>query len=396
MSNAPISMRLLLGLSVVALLSAAVAGFGLFTGSEPPAGPNAEDLVAGLASDLREGTQPEATSTTEDSEEHFQPHLAPIGAVAVPDDDLQATTTTAQPATTGTDAPPTTEADGSPTSTAPKRTTTAPKPTTTAPQSDLKASGPVTIQGKSGVVIENLAISNPNGPCIRVVGSSDVTIRNSQIGPCGNWGVFIDKSSGVTVQGNTIRTDSSKGGVYGHSSSTIAVIGNSITRSGRNPIQFDKVTGGGNRIEGNTVTNSPAEDMISLFKSGGTSGSWLRVTNNRLRNNTGKSNSGSGIMLGDAGGSYILVQGNSLADPGQAGIGVAGGSNIRVLGNTLASDAHSWSNVGIYVWDQYNSNCHAIEVRGNKVNWLNKHGQRNSAWDGGGCGVVAGWNDNDW
>jgi hypothetical protein len=222
-----------------------------------------------------------------------------------------------------------------------------------------------------------------------------VVIKNSTIGPCGSWAVYINESSGVTVQNTTIRTQSSKGGVYGHSSNGVQVVGNNISNSGRNPVQFDKVTGSGNRIEANTISNSASEDMISVFKSGGTSGSWLTVAGNTLRDNVGKSSSGSGIMVGDAGGQYILVQGNKLSNPGQAGIGVAGGTNIRVIGNNVSSSQFPWSNVGIYVWNQTGS-CGAVEVRGNSVNWVNSNGQSNPAWEGGGCGTVAGWDDNSW
>jgi hypothetical protein len=279
----------------------------------------------------------------------------------------------------------------SPPSTQPPQPTTPPSPTP-APGT---ASGPLRISNQSNLVLEGLSISNPNGPCVEIVGSSNVTIQNSTIGPCGSWAVFIDRSSGITVSGNTIKTQSSKGGVYALSSTTIKVLGNGISSSGRNPVQFDKVTGSGNRIESNTIVSNAAEDMISVYKSGGTSGSWLTVTGNTVKSNTGQSKSGSGIMVGDAGGQYILVQGNSLTDPGQAGIGVAGGSNIRVLGNSVNSAQFPWSNVGIYVWNQAGS-CGAIEVRGNTVSWVNSSGQSNPAWDGGGCGAVAGWSENSW
>jgi hypothetical protein len=229
-----------------------------------------------------------------------------------------------------------------------------------------------------------------------VIGSSNLTLRNSSIGPCGDWGIFIDKSSGVTISGVTIQTGSGKGGIYGHSSSGVAVVGNKISSSGRNPVQFDKVTGAGNRIEGNTITNSRAEDMISVYKSGGASGSWLTITGNIIKDNTGQSSSGSGIMLGDAGGGYVLVQANKLTNPGQVGIGVAGGTNIRVVSNSVFSAQLPWSNVGIYVWNQSCGSCGAVEVRGNSVDWVNSSGQSNPAWDGGGCGAVAGWNENSW
>ncbi|HEX6946710.1 MAG TPA: right-handed parallel beta-helix repeat-containing protein [Acidimicrobiia bacterium] len=386
MSKAPIPLRILLALSVIGLLALALSA-NPFAQHEDTL--TAADVIGDVPS-----TAPASSTTL--SFEPREPSLAAIGApgtaAMIDQPGADATTTTAEPTTTAPPPPSTS-------SSKPKATTTTEKqPTTTEGSSggDLEASGPVTINNKSGVVIENLSISNPNGPCVSIVGSSNVTIRNSHIGPCGSWAVFIDRSDSVTVSDNTIRTDSGKGGVYGHMSSGIAVIGNSITRSGRNPIQFDKVSGGGNRIESNTITSSPAEDMISIYKSGGTSGSWLRIRKNVIKNNTGGSTTGSGIMLGDAGGGYILVEGNRLTDPGQAGIGVAGGANIRVLSNTVVSAAHPWSNVGIYVWNQYGGSCHSIEVRGNKVDWLNKNGQRNSAWNGGGCGEIAGWSDNDW
>lgn len=266
----------------------------------------------------------------------------------------------------------------------------------TPPEAVLKSSGPVTIDGRNDVIVENLSISNPHGPCVRILGSSNVTLRNVSIGPCGDWGVFIDRSSRVTVQQATVRTQSSRGGIYGHSSSAIAVLGNFVSDSGRNPIQFDKVSGSGNRIENNTVASSPAEDMISIFKSGGTAGSWLRVAGNTVRDNTGESNSGSGILVGDAGGSFILVERNRLANPGQVGIGIPGGSNIKLLDNIVLSTRQPWSNVGIYVWNQSNSVCSNIEVRGNQVDWINSDGRSNPAYNGGGCGAIAGWNDNGW
>ena len=271
-----------------------------------------------------------------------------------------------------------------------------PEATSTPPLDPQRVGGPIIIKGEEGITIENWSISNPDGACVTVVGSSDITIKNSTIGPCGSWGVFIDRSSRVTVQGSNIRTGSAEGGIYALSSNAIAVLGNDIVNSGRNPVQFDKVTGAGNRIDNNSISHSASEDMISVYKSGGTSANWLTVRGNTVRDNVGESSSGSGIMVGDAGGSYILVQGNHLTDPGQAGIGVAGGSNVRVLDNTVKSARFSWSNVGIYTWDQSSSGCDNIEVRDNTVDWVDQSGQSNPAWDGGGCGTISGWDNNSW
>jgi hypothetical protein len=401
MSNPPIVFRILLAVSTLALLVAAIAIPASLGGqSTEVAALIGEETTSRAIGQALDDTGLDHLASVEPREAGGSfafPSVVQVEAVV---DETTPSIDSTLPAVGPTDPgrpSSTTTAPVKTTSTVPKSTTSTSTPNTTTVNTGPKtASGPITISNQSGAVIENLSISNPNGACIRVIGSSNVTIRNSTIGPCGDWAVFIDKSSGVTVEKNTIKTASSKGGVYGHSSSGVAVLGNTISHSGRNPIQFDKVTGAGNRIEGNSVSSSPSEDMINVFKSGGTSGSWLRIVGNTLKDNTGQSRSGSGIMLGDAGGSYVLVEGNKLTNPGQAGIGVAGGSNIRVLNNTVVSAQFAWSNVGIYVWDQYNSNCHSIEVRGNNVSWLNSSGQNNPAWLGGGCGDVAGWNQNSW
>jgi hypothetical protein len=255
----------------------------------------------------------------------------------------------------------------------------------------------LTISGKSSVVIENMAISNPGGDCVKVTGSSNVIIRNSTIGPCGGKAIVIQNSTGVTV--DQVSFTNVATGVYALSSQTIVVSNSSFVHAGRNFVQFDKVTGSGNRISGNSGYNSlggsNAEDFISVYKSGGTSGSPLRVSGNTLSNG-GPSQSGSGIMVGDAGGTYTVVEGNTLVNPGQVGIGVAGGSNIRVISNNVRSDALPWSNVGIYVWNQAGGSCSGIEVSGNTVNWKKSNGANNPAWDGGNCGSIAGWGNNSW
>lgn len=278
-------------------------------------------------------------------------------------------------------------------------TTTVAAPVTTSPppSGNQTGSGQITISGKSGVVIENMSISNPGGDCVRVNGSSNVTIRNSTIGPCGGKAVVISNSSGVTV--DQVSFTNVGTGVYALSSQAIVVSNSTFIHAGRNFVQFDKVTGSGNRISGNSGYNSlggsNAEDLISVYKSGGTSGSPLRVSGNHLSNG-GPSQSGSGIMVGDAGGTYTVVEGNTLVNPGQVGIGVAGGSHIRVLSNNVSSDALPWSNVGIYVWNQAGGSCSAMEVSGNTVNWKSASGANNAAWDGGNCGSIAGWGSNSW
>jgi hypothetical protein len=100
-------------------------------------------------------------------------------------------------------------------------------------------------------------------------------------------------------------------------------------------------------------------------------------------------------MLGDGGGSHQLVEGNVLVNPGQVGIGVASGYDITVRGNRVFSSAVPWSNTGVYVWNQYDSECDDIEVVGNQVNWTASGGYSNGWWEGGGCSNLS-VHDNDW
>ncbi len=258
-----------------------------------------------------------------------------------------------------------------------------------APPPPRPVSGPIDVSGQSDVVIENVHVSNPGGDCVVVTNASNVTIRNSTIGPCGDEAVYLSDVDGAVVEGNYITGTGN--GVLVHRSESVRVDGNAFVEAGRNFVQFDKVNGPGSSVSGNRGQNelggSNAEDLISLYLSNGTASSPIMVVGNHLRNG-GPSDSGSGIMLGDGGGSYQFVEGNVLVDPGQVGIGVASGTNMTVRGNRIYSSSVPWSNVGLYVWNQYGSACGNVEVSGNQVNWTNADGSSNGWWGGGGCGEV--------
>jgi parallel beta-helix repeat protein len=255
-------------------------------------------------------------------------------------------------------------------------------------------SGPIDISGQSNVVIENLHISNPGGTCVTVTNGSNVTIRNSTIGPCGDDAVYLSDVANASVSGNYI-TDTNNG-VLIHRSDSVRVDSNTFINAGRNFVQFDKVNGSGSSISGNRGQNelggSNAEDLISVYWSNGTSSSPIRVVGNHLRNG-GPSGSGSGIMLGDGNGTHQVVEDNVLVNPGQVGIGVASGNDIVVRNNKIYSEALSWSNVGLYVWDQYGG-CGSVEIAGNQVNWTAAGGYSNGFFNGGGCDASV--HDNDW
>ena len=146
-------------------------------------------------------------------------------------------------------------------------------------------------------------------------------------------------------------------------------------------------------IRGNYAINddgqSYPEDVISLYASKGTKSSPILIEDNYLtgdpkKGSFNKSKSGSGIMLGDSGGSYLTCRRNIIIDAGQVGIGVAGGSFVRVEDNLIYGRKSNVSNVGLYLWNQSGVPSDHVTITRNRVYWVSRSGEENSWWDGGG------------
>jgi hypothetical protein len=294
---------------------------------------------------------------------------------------------------------------------------------------NLLASEPITISGDRDVVISGMHISNPNGSCIEIInGATNIIIENSEIGPCGENGIdILSESNNITIRNNYIhdtlgegvytysadlievtnnQIERTKGGVYAVSSTQIDVSYNKILNvQGPFPrgqlVQYAFVKGGGNRITNNLGINEPGvsapQDAINLYRSRGLPEDPIMISNNMIIGG-GPSVSGGGILLGDGGdtSSYQIARDNILVNPGMYGVGIAGGHHNQLLNNTVYSKQLPFSNVGVYVWDQYSSNCADNTARGNRVNYTDKNGQKNHAWDGLNCGTINGWSDNEW
>jgi hypothetical protein len=196
--------------------------------------------------------------------------------------------------------------------------------------------------------------------------------------------------------------DSVSTAVYAVESTGIKVIYNDVKNVlGPFPrgqmVQFDAVYGGGNCIDYNVVENiygqSHAEDAINLYKCNGISEDPIRVVGNWIRGG-GPSKSGGGIMVGDKGGSYILVQENILVNPGQYGLTIASGHNIVVQNNKVFSKQLPWSNVGVTSFRQYEIDTYSNTIRNNEINFTDKNGRLNNTWKKGNMGIVIGWETN--
>lgn len=259
----------------------------------------------------------------------------------------------------------------------------------------ITADPSIVIEGCEGVTIVDCDLRS-----VSVHGSTNIRVVNSHLHDSPNNAVYFDDCETVLVQGN--RVERVRTGVLAHRSTGVRVIGNYVEdvqgpMPGGQLVQFDKVTGPGNVVAQNYGVNhrdtSSPEDMISMYQSHGTEQSPILIEDNYLmgdpvHGSAGKSGSGSGIMLGDGGGSWQTCVANKLINPGQVGIGVASGEDIVVQFNVVQGERSDVSNVGVYVWEQYDQPAGRIVVFENIVAWVDAQGRDNPFWDGGGFRVV--------
>lgn len=287
------------------------------------------------------------------------------------------------------------------------------KESTAPSEKPLQASGQII--ARSGDVISGKNISNPTGPCILVNQVKHLTIINNQIGPCGSdphyeVGIALHQSSDIQIINNTFKSVSSA--LYATGSSPdkpnngqLLFEGNQATDI-RGPaprgqlVQLNQYSGpqivircniSDQAIGGyiNQDGKGGPEDHINIYKSSGTPNSPIQILSNKLRG--GGSKSGGGILAVDGGnGANVLIEDNILVDAGQYGIGIPAGENIVVRHNRIFASQHTWTNVGIYVWNQYaGTACTRTEISGNQVNYRNQKGLPNPYWNSGNCGKVS-------
>ncbi len=292
----------------------------------------------------------------------------------------------------------------------------------------LTSVSPIVIDGERDVVIQNVQVSNSNGPCIQIKNSAqNILIENSEIGPCSGHGIDAEWSYGIDIRnsyihdtgGVNIQTYEVVGlNVYNnwlergtslvHSSTSYQVrVTHNMFLNAKGPypeghfVIFDSVAGEGNRINCNVGENimgqGNPQDAINLYKSSGDPTDPIQVVGNKIKGG-GPSTSGSGIMVGDSAGGHVLIKDNILIDPGQVGIGLSGGHHIQALNNLIYARQQPFTNTGVYVWNwnNHDPNCYSHTVQGNSVNWTHKTGFKNPNWDGGNCGLIAGWHNNTW
>ena len=226
----------------------------------------------------------------------------------------------------------------------------------------------------SNQVIENVHITTKTDSCIVIPqGVTNVTIRNSEIGPCGyeqltvnNEGVRI-YGSNVTVQSNVIHDVSAAVTAFQGSQHPIVMDRNYVYNI-RGPswqgniVQYGNLRGGtgqskitcnvkdGEYRPGLAAGTYTILDHVSLYNSLGTQANPIEVAYNRILGDPNGTNyeSGSGMQTGDGvnGGSnpeagWYYVHHNTIVRTNGVGIGIAGGHDITVSNNIVDNRAPS-------------------------------------------------------
>jgi parallel beta-helix repeat protein len=264
----------------------------------------------------------------------------------------------------------------------------------------LKSSAPISLNGVNNQVISQLEINGGGANCIDLSNCKNIVIKNCVLHSSVQNGVHLYKCQNIVITNCYIHDVAS--GVYVQGSTAIDVNHNQVKNvQGPYPrgqmVQFNNVTGAGNEVSYNVCENiaqkSNAEDAINMYQTNGTAASPIKIIGNQIRGG-GPSKTGGGIVLGDNGGSYMIAADNILVNPGQYGIAIASGTNIQIVNNKIFSRQLPFSNVGLFIWNQYQSNCSMNTISGNQVKWINAAGKENDKWNAGNCGFVAGWDTN--
>lgn len=279
-----------------------------------------------------------------------------------------------------------------PTTAAPTAAPTA-VPTTAAPTVDPGAgfsvpflsrptSGAIRKTGAcDGLVIENRTFKDlgPDVEAIRLENCNNVTIRNNDFARVAQ-AITVINSTNVKIEWNRY----------------LDIVGPHarVGKNRANFVQLVNVTRGS--IGYNKGKGGDTEDVVSMYRSGGTSSAPFIIEYNRFEGTNWTSSSGSGIALGDEASTYSIARNNTLLNIGQVGMFIAGGTNNKIVDNVIFGEQRPSSNVGLYVWNQYGGACAGHEVRGNRVSFRKADGSLSPSWNGGNCGTISGWGSNDW
>jgi parallel beta-helix repeat protein len=195
---------------------------------------------------------------------------------------------------------------------------------------------------QNNMVIENKIFTDPTVIGISLSNCTNITIQHCTF-INSKKGIYAYKCKNIIVQNCSFENINSQGVNYGF--------------TGGHSVQFNGCLGGCiRRCVIDCKSGFPC-DSINMYKSSGSAVSPIDISYNFIRGGKNNNTSGSGIMLGNGGGSYQTARYNIVLYTGNCGIGVSGGSNIIVDGNSIfmkpySGVADSLQHLGLYVWNQ--------------------------------------------
>jgi Right handed beta helix region len=285
-----------------------------------------------------------------------------------------------------------------------------------------------------GILIKNqhhrtykrLRVVTAAGDCVTVAGSSDITIEESEVGPCGGNGVIVGASSNIRIYDSYVHPETRSrsccdrhDGILLENSSDVTIQGNVIAYGESNVEAPQEVAGlvvignfllnprgpyprGQNvqawnsrdvRVQGNYTLSSQdtarykypddQQDSINF-------GEGMDFTAVRNYVTGGHSPSGCGLIA-DENADRVRFIGNRVVDSGECGIGIASGTDQLVERNEIINrnPVRGGGNTALYVWNQYAGiSCGPVTVSDIVATELRPNGVQSGFWNGGGCDPV--------
>lgn len=214
----------------------------------------------------------------------------------------------------------------------------------------------------NGLTISGARITNPNGPCIEITNVSNVTVVDSELGPCGGSAAIVISGNSVSVRLSHLLVHDSARGVLVEGVNDV-VTSNSVFHSinGVHPagkaVQYNNVLDGG-VIANNTVRGDYGSDAVSGYQS-----SWLRITDNRFDVNM-LHQYAAAFTIGDSvtgpPGHDNYVARNQVNQTNGVAAGVFGSTGNTMLENNCFSN-------GIQAWNYNNAPFVGVTVRNNII-----------------------------
>jgi parallel beta-helix repeat protein len=241
----------------------------------------------------------------------------------------------------------------------------------------ITTASPISYFKKNNITISGLTISGGSLSCIQLVQCTNVRITHCKITNSTTYGIALGNCSNITIDSCLITNVA--GGVFAVSCTGPIRVQYNQLQNMKGPfpkgsfIQFSNVTGTGNRIQYNVCENisgqSNPEDGISSYKSSGTASDPLLIYGNKIRGG-GPSTTGSGITIGDMGGSYVTASNNIVVNSGYWGMQIAGGTYMTITGNTIYSAAFKWSHIGVGCGNYSGLPSNNLTISNNQVKWM--------------------------